>query len=88
MIHGPLSSRDVSGLVPLNTNYITVESGQYHAPGTPMRMAIRETSRPIPENNAMETSGLLSDWPDEVDDARIGAEIRTAFSISGSPMHG
>jgi hypothetical protein len=56
-------------------------------------MASRDTSRPIPQNNAMETSGLLLDFSDEtVDadeavDAEIGGEIRTAFGISGSPMN-
>ena len=46
-------------------------------PGTPMRMAIRDASRPMPENNAIETSGPLSDEPE------IGAKIRAAFGISG-----
>jgi hypothetical protein len=56
-------------------------------------MAIRDTSRPIPQNNAMETNGLLLDFSDETVDAdeafdsEIGAEIRTTFGISGSPMN-
>jgi hypothetical protein len=63
-----------------------------------VRTAIRETKRPIPENNAMETKVLLSDFSDdavdtgEADDAGravdtgIGAEMRTAFGMSGSPV--
>jgi hypothetical protein len=50
-------------------------------------MAIRDTKRPIPQNNAMETSGLLLDFSDEAVDAEIGGEIRTAFGISDSPMN-
>jgi hypothetical protein len=64
-----------------------IENDQYHAPGTPMRTASKDTSRPIPENNAIGTSGLVFDFWDEVVDTEIGGEIRAAFGISGSPMH-
>ena len=46
-------------------------------------MAIRDASRPMPENNAIETSGLSSDLSDEPVDAEIGAKIRAAFGMSG-----
>src|SRR5713226_3726081 len=52
-------------------------------PGTPVRMAIRDASRPMPENNAIVTSGLLSDLSDERACAEIGTKIRAAFGISG-----
>jgi hypothetical protein len=48
-----------------------------------MRTAIRDTSRPMLENNAIVTSGLLSDLSDEPVDAEIGTNIREAFGISG-----
>jgi hypothetical protein len=50
-----------------------------------MRIAIRETSRPIPENMAMATSGWLSDFSDAMVDAGIDTEMRAAFGISSSP---
>jgi hypothetical protein len=37
------------------------------------------------ENNAIETSALLSDFSDEAADAGAGAETRAAFGMSGSP---
>jgi len=52
-------------------------------PGTPVRMAIRDASRPMPENNAIATSGLLSDLSDEPVGAEIGTKIPAAFGISG-----
>jgi hypothetical protein len=52
-----------------------------------MRTASKDTSRPIPENNAIGTSGLVFDFSDEVVGTEIGGEIRAAFGISGSPMH-
>ena len=52
-------------------------------PGTPVRMAIRDASRPMPENNAIVTSGLLSDLSDEPVGAEIGTNTRAAFGISG-----
>jgi hypothetical protein len=52
-------------------------------PGTPVRMAIRDASRPMPENNAIVTSGLLSDLSDEPVGAEIGTKIRATFDISG-----
>jgi hypothetical protein len=48
-----------------------------------MRMAIRDTSRPVQENNATEASRLWSDLSDEPVDAEIGAKIRAAFGMSG-----
>ena len=60
------------------------EPGQYHTPGIPKRIATREAKRPIPENSAMETSALPSDFSEDADDADtvIGAEMRTAFDMS------
>src|SRR6266852_9824935 len=52
-------------------------------PGTPVRMAIRDASRPMTENNAIVTSGLLSDLSDEPVGAEIGTNTRAAFGISG-----
>ena len=51
-----------------------------------MIIAIRETSRPIPENIVIGTSGWLSAFFDETDDAGICAEMRAAFGISGPPV--
>jgi hypothetical protein len=48
-----------------------------------MRTAIRDASRPMPENNAIATSGLLSDLSNEPVDAEIGTKTRAAFGISG-----
>jgi hypothetical protein len=52
-----------------------------------MRIAARDTSRPIPENNAIVTSGLPSDFLEPAADAETGVEMRAAFGMSGSPMH-
>jgi hypothetical protein len=51
----------------------------------PSRIATRDIKRPIPENNAMETNVLLSDFSDEAVDAGTGVEMRAAFGMSGSP---
>jgi hypothetical protein len=51
-----------------------------------VRIAINDTRRPIPENNAIVTSG----WPgfsEVATDAGTGIEIREAFGMSGSPVH-
>jgi hypothetical protein len=48
-----------------------------------MRTAIRDASRPTPENNAMETNELLSDLSDEPVDAEIGTKTGAAFGMSG-----
>jgi hypothetical protein len=48
-----------------------------------MRTAIRDASRPMPENNAIATSGLLSGLSNEPVDAEIGTKTRAAFGISG-----
>jgi hypothetical protein len=48
-----------------------------------MRTAITDASRPMLENNAVATSGLLSDLSNEPVDAEIGTKIRAAFGISG-----
>jgi hypothetical protein len=63
------------------------ERGQFQTPDTPRMTAISDISRPIPENNAIETSGWLSDFSDEAVDAGICVETRTAFGMSGSPIH-
>jgi hypothetical protein len=63
------------------------EGGQFQTPDTPRITAISDISRPIPENNAIETSGWLSDFSDEAVDAGICVETRTAFGMSGSPIH-
>jgi hypothetical protein len=63
------------------------ERGQFQTPDTPRITAISDISRPIPENNAIETSGWLSDFSDEAGDAGICVETRTAFGMSGSPIH-
>jgi hypothetical protein len=47
-----------------------------------MRTAITDASRPMLENNAMVTSGPLSDLSNEPVDAEIGTKTR-AFGISG-----
>jgi hypothetical protein len=47
-----------------------------------MRTAITDASKPMLENNAMVTSGLLSDLSNEPVDAEIGTKTR-AFGISG-----
>jgi hypothetical protein len=51
----------------------------------PIRIATREISKPIPENNAIVVSALLSDFEPVV--VETGVEIRAAFGMSGSPMH-
>jgi hypothetical protein len=40
----------------------------------------------MPENNAIDTNELLSDFSDEAVDAGTGAEMRAAFGMSGSNM--
>src|ERR1700681_4296489 len=52
-----------------------------------MRTAITDASRPMLENNAIATSGLLSDLSNEPVDAEIGTKTRAAFGIQASPMH-
>jgi hypothetical protein len=47
-----------------------------------MRTATNDTSRPIPQNNAIDIEGPLSDFSDEVTVVRIGDEMRTAFGMS------
>jgi hypothetical protein len=47
-------------------------------------MATSDTNRPIPQNNAIVTSGLLSGFPDEAD-AVTGGDARNAFGMSDSP---
>jgi hypothetical protein len=45
-------------------------------------MATNDTSRPIPQNNAIDTKGLLPDFSDETTDVAIGVETRMAFGMS------
>jgi hypothetical protein len=56
-------------------------------PGMPKRIAKMDTSRPIPQNNAIEIGGLLSDFSDEAAEELVTrGEIRMTFDISGSPI--
>jgi hypothetical protein len=69
-----------------------LEEIQYHAPCTPISIATSETRRPMPQNNAIETSGcpsdcfssLLDSGLDSVSNLAIGAEMRVAFGIATS----
>jgi hypothetical protein len=54
--------------------------------GTPKRIATKDANRPIPENNAIMTSGLPSDFLELSADAETGVEMRAAFGMSGSPI--
>jgi hypothetical protein len=61
---------------------------QNHTPDTPIRTAVNDISRPIPQNNTIEANGLLLDLSDEALDAGSNEEIRIIFAISGSPISG
>jgi hypothetical protein len=51
-----------------------------------MWIATSETSRPIPQNNAIVTSGCPWDFLDETDAVEVVAATRTAFVISTLQM--
>jgi hypothetical protein len=52
-----------------------------------MTIATTDTSRPIPQNKAIMTSGLPPDCLEPAADAEAGVETRAAFGMSGFPMH-
>ena len=53
----------------------------------PRRIATKDTSRPIPQNNTIEASGVFSDFFDgAAADVVTRVEKRTTFDMSGSPI--
>jgi hypothetical protein len=57
-----------------------------------VRIAISDAKRPIPENRAIETSSPCPDFsecldfPDEANDAEMGAAIRMTVGMSNAPV--
>jgi hypothetical protein len=63
---------------------------QNQAPWTPSRTAASEIRRPMPQNKAIETNWLASDFSETSgleSDLETGDETRIAVGMSGSPKH-